>query len=114
MRAVALPSSEEPFNEKEGERAASHPSSQMTGFQSPSTKFHNFEVGLLRFFLATIFSLLCLHRSWYLFFVGLGVFGDLEMLPECEWLRAERKAGLHAALHTNATMLLHTQPALAP
>jgi len=32
MRAVALPSSEEPVNEREGERAASHPSSQMTDF----------------------------------------------------------------------------------
>lgn len=35
MRDVALPSSEEPFNEKEGERATTHPSSQMTGFAKP-------------------------------------------------------------------------------
>lgn len=35
MRAAALPSSEKLFNEKEGERAASHPSSQMTGFPKP-------------------------------------------------------------------------------
>jgi len=35
MKAVALPTSEELVNEKEGERAASHPSSQMTGFSKP-------------------------------------------------------------------------------
>lgn len=35
MRAVALPSSEKLFNEKEGGKTASHPSSQMTGFSKP-------------------------------------------------------------------------------
>lgn len=75
MRAVALPSSEEPFNEKEGERAASHPSSQMTGFQSPSTKFHNFEVGLLHFFSYHFLSALSSQKRVFVLCWAGGIWG---------------------------------------
>lgn len=104
MRAVALPSSEELFNEKEGERAASHPSSQMTGFSKPKNQFNNFEVGLLRFFSYHFLSAVASQKLVFVLCWAGDIWGlEREILPECEWLRARRKAGLHAALHMNTT-----------
>lgn len=106
MRAVALPSSEELFNEKEGERAASLPpflpNDRLFKAQEPNST--TLKLAFCGFFsYHFLFAVASQKLVFVLCWAG-GIWGlEREMLPECEWLRARRKAGLHAALHMNTT-----------